>query len=135
MTTNFNTVASYNSVKKQTRKVRPDALKWFILRIKIESLTGLGWTVGPYMKYLYFLKILNKFLFFSPQYSSVLIILWSQYSYFKVKLKGSLALEGKNYWKRCLESHLKFSSKKKKVCVCVRERAVLFLLKTKKSKK
>lgn len=63
MATNFNTVASYNSVKKQTRKVSPDALKWFILRIKIESLTGLGWTIGPYMKYLYFLKILNKISF------------------------------------------------------------------------
>lgn len=62
----------------------------------------LGWDksqVLTHMKYLYFLKILNKKIIFcfSPQCSLVLIILWSPCSYFKVKLKGSLALEGKSY--------------------------------------
>lgn len=63
----------------------------------------LGWDksqVLTHTKYLYFLKILNKknfFFCFSPQCSLVLIILWSPCSYFKVKLKGSLALEGKSY--------------------------------------
>lgn len=61
-----------------------------------------GWDklqVLTHMKYLYFLKILNKKIFFcfSSQYSLVLIVLWSQCSYFKVKLKGRLALEGKSY--------------------------------------
>lgn len=119
----------------EQKKMRSDELSDLSLESKLSP--WLGWDkpqVLTHMKYLYFLKILNKIFCFSPQYSLVLIILWSQCSYFKVKLKGSPALEGKSYWKRCLESHLKFSSKKREyVCVCVWEWAVLFLLKIKKS--